>query len=150
MDFSNWIYPGLGLFWWVWWITPSQYSHSRGPHWFWTWSCDMRRSLGSVCTVRLVLSECSLFGFFPLDPALPLWEAHPGHGEKTIAGEWGGAALSPASFQVSSQHQFASRQVSLPWSESSELSLAVCSEPCPDLESRPNKQLFCFLRMVIM
>ena len=149
MDFSNWIHPGLGLIWWVQWITPSQYSHSRGPHWFWSWSCDMR-SLVSVCTMGLVLSECLLFGFFPLDPALLLWEAHPWHGEKTIGGEWGGAAPSPANFQVSSQHQLATGRVSLPWSESSKLSSAVCSEPCPDLESWPNKQLCCFLRMVVM
>lgn len=132
MDFSNWIYPGLGLFWWVRWITPlSNYTleahiDSGLGH------VIVRRSC-SVCTVGLVLQNAH-FSDSSLDPALPLWEAHPGHGEKTVAGEWGGAALSPASvFKSAASTSLPADKGVIPWSESSKLSSAVCSEPCPDL-----------------
>lgn len=87
MNLYNWILLRLGSLWWPRWITRLQCSHSRGPRWFWVWPCDVRRSLVSVCTAGLVLSKHSLLGRCFLDPAPLLWEAHPGHGERTAGGE---------------------------------------------------------------
>lgn len=115
--FPNEYIQGWGLFCGAW-ITPLS-TYTRGPHWFWL-GHGYEVAWVVLCTVGLVLSECSLFGFFPWTQPLPLWEAHPGHGRRQLQ-RMGGAALSPASFQVSSQVQFASRQVSCPWSESSKL-----------------------------